>query len=271
MNKEFTVSILGCGWYGLSLAKSLAGKGICVKGSTTSPEKLAGLKAEGINPYLVNITADTAYYDPAFFDCDILWIAIPPKRKAGEAGDYAKKMARIISAVKQHGIKQVIHISSTGVYGDHNQHVNELTPPDPITESGKALLNVEKLLLGQTTFTATIIRFGGLMGPGRNPGRFFAGKHGIPNGKAPVNMIHLDDCIGISNAILDKQAFGYTFNACAPFHPEKADFYTKASMASGLEKPQFIDELLEWKVVDSIYVDEVLGYSFKTDNYPVEN
>ncbi|RCH56219.1 SDR family NAD(P)-dependent oxidoreductase [Mucilaginibacter hurinus] len=268
MNKKVTVSILGCGWYGLALAKSLIAQGIQVKGSTTSAEKLGTLKEHGITPFIVDTTADGINFDPAFFNCDILWIAIPPKRKAGEVDDYIKKIQQIVEAAKRYRVKQVIHISSTGIYGDHNHEVDELTPPEPTSVSGKALLDVEDLLRAQTAFGATIVRFGGLFGPGRNPGRFFAGKKNIPNGQAPVNMIHLDDCIGISHAIMAKQAFGHTFNACSPYHPPKADFYTKAASSSGMEKPEFIDELNEWKIVNSVYVNEVLGYTFNSSNYP---
>jgi glycerol-3-phosphate dehydrogenase len=36
------ISILGCGWYGTALAVDLIEKGILIKGSTTSTEKMAG-------------------------------------------------------------------------------------------------------------------------------------------------------------------------------------------------------------------------------------
>ncbi|RZJ59798.1 MAG: NAD-dependent epimerase/dehydratase family protein [Flavobacterium sp.] len=210
---------------------------------------------------------DSESYSPEFFDCDVLWIAIPPKSRSGEGDNYIKRVKRIIAAAIKHGVKQVVHISSTGVYGDHNQEVDELTPPDPISPSGKILLQVEQLLRKQAEFITTIVRFGGLVGPSRDPGRFFAGKKNIPNGKAPVNLIHLDDCIRICAAILDKKSFGYIYNACSPHHPEKAGFYTQAAIRSGLKAPDFTDELLEWKIVRSVYIDDVLGYSFKVGDW----
>jgi nucleoside-diphosphate-sugar epimerase len=191
-----TVSILGCGWYGLALAKALMARGETVKGSTTSAEKLMALKAEGIIPFLIDLSADEAAYDTNFFRCDVLVIAIPPKSRSGEGGEYVPKLQRVINAINQHQIKKVILISSTGVYADLNMKVNEVAAPQPNTASGKILLEAEELFRQQTAFKATVIRFGGLIGPGRDPGRFFAGKKDIPNGLAPVNMIHLDDCIG---------------------------------------------------------------------------
>ncbi|MBF4318664.1 SDR family NAD(P)-dependent oxidoreductase, partial [Vibrio anguillarum] len=71
------VSILGCGWYGLALAKALVADGITVKGSTTSGEKLPLLEAENIRPFLVDLSAEQPSLNPDFFNCDLLIIAIP--------------------------------------------------------------------------------------------------------------------------------------------------------------------------------------------------
>ena len=49
------ISILGCGWLGLPLAKALLKKKFHVNGSTTTVEKLDVLKDEGINPFLIDI------------------------------------------------------------------------------------------------------------------------------------------------------------------------------------------------------------------------
>ncbi|NVM62094.1 nucleoside-diphosphate-sugar epimerase [Mucilaginibacter sp. SG538B] len=257
------ISILGCGWYGSALAKGLIADGMQVKGSTTSTAKMDNLAALGIRPYVVNFSPGEEIYDADFFDCDILWISIPPKSRSGEGDIFLQKVKGIVHAIKRFAIQQVIFVSSTGVYADNNRHVNEETDPQPNTEAGRILFEAEKLFRAEDGFKTTIIRFAGLIGPGRDPGRFFAGKKEIPNGDAPVNLIHLDDCIGISKTILAKQAFGYLFNGCSPKHPAKADFYTQAALDSGFEKPEFIRELKEWKVVESINVGPVLAYQYQ--------
>jgi nucleoside-diphosphate-sugar epimerase len=261
MSSNKTISILGCGWYGLPLAEALVSAGYTVKGSTTSQEKLPVLREKLIQPFLIN-TADNSKWDYSFFDCDILWIAIPPRSRYGGGEQYVQALERVSDVVKQYRIKDVILISSTGVYGDTDSHVNENMAPQPGSESGKVILQAESLLRNDSAFRTTVVRFGGLVGPERHPGRFFAGKRDIPNGKAPVNLIHLDDCIGISIALLEKEAFGYVINACSPAHPEKQQFYTEAALAGGYEKPVFVDELLEWKIVDSIICGPLLSYDF---------
>jgi len=257
------ISILGCGWYGKALAKALLKNNVIVKGSATSPEKLQQLSALGIIPFQVNFKADSEDYDPEFFKCDILIISIPPKTRQGEAKDYLPKIQRIINVINKHQTAKVIYISSTAVYGDSNSEVNELNDPEPDTESGKTLLEAENLFKQQTAFKTTIIRFAGLVGPGRHPGRFFVGKKDIPNGNAPVNLIHLDDCIGITLTVIEQDAFGYLINASSPDHPAKSDFYQQATLQAGLPAPEFISELNNWKLINSVQIHEVLNYEFK--------
>ena len=261
------VSILGCGWYGKALAKSLLKNGVTVKGSATSAEKLKQLSAAGITPYLVNFKANSEAYDPAFFKCDILVISIPPKTRQGEGADYLPKIQMIINAINKLQVTKVIYISSTAVYGDDNKEVTELIDPKPDTEPGRILLAAEDLFAQQATFKTTVIRFAGLVGPGRHPGRFFAGKKDVPNGKAPVNMIHLDDCTGITLAVIEHDAFGYVINASSPDHPAKSEFYVRASLQAGLTAPEFIDELNGWKLINSVHTRDLLNYEFKVPKW----
>ncbi|MBD1391500.1 SDR family oxidoreductase [Mucilaginibacter glaciei] len=260
-----TVSILGCGWFGFALAKSLIADGVEVKGSTTSTDKLTKLTEAGVSPYLIDLS--TEVNNSVFFDCDVLIIAIPPKSRSGEGAEYVPKLQRVVDAVNQGRVQKVILISSTGVYADLNTAVDELTDPQPGTPGAEVLFAAEELFRSQTKFKTVIIRFGGLIGPGREPGRFFAGRKDIPNGLAPVNMIELGDCIGVARAIIDKDAFGHTFNACIPNHPPKAEFYGLAAKKAGLEPPEFIAELNEWKMVNSVNVPEILGYRYNITNW----
>lgn len=257
-----TISILGCGWYGKALGLSLINNGNTVKGSSTSPAKMKTLAEAGIIPRLVDIKPESEAYNDDFFNCDVLIICIPPKTRQGEGGDYLPKIKRIISATKKQGVEKVIYISSTAVYGDNNAEVNEVNTPDPDTESGKILLEAEGLFSSETAFETTILRFAGLVGPGRHPGRFFAGKRDIPNGLAPVNLIHLNDCIGITTAIIDQNAFGLVFNGVSPHHPTKSAFYRRASLQTGLAVPEFINELSNWKLVNSVNLPGILNYNF---------
>jgi len=265
------VSILGCGWYGRALASKLLEENIKVKGSVTSDLKVKDLKNLGISPYLVSFNEYDHAYEPDFFKCDVLVISIPPGFKKGKGTHYPSIIRGIIDTIAAHDVTKVIYISSTGVYGDRNKEVVETDDPEPDSESGEILLQAEKLFERENKIKTTIVRFGGLVGPGRNPARFFSGKINIPNGRAPINLIHQADCVGVTEAIINADLFGVTVNACAPDHMGKADFYCKLARHAKLPVPQFIDELKKWKIVNSIYLIEKLDYHFSIkswDAYP---
>jgi nucleoside-diphosphate-sugar epimerase len=254
LNKN--ISILGCGWLGLPLAIQLIASGWKVKGSTTSAEKLKLLSHNEIEPYLVQLNNVFSVSDSNFWKCDVLLINIPPSLKKQTAESYLKQISDLVSVIELSGIKKVIFISSTSVYPELNKTI---TGVDEVDENS-ALLQSERLFTRSAAFKTTVIRFGGLIGPGRLPSRFFAGKTNIPNGNAPVNLIHLDDCIGVIEAVLQHDKFGETYHAASPTHPSRKEFYTDAARKAGLVLPEFIDELRDWKIIDPVKIEQDLGY-----------
>lgn len=260
-----TVGILGCGWFGLPFAKALVQLGYQVKGSTTSEDKLRALEELGIEPYLINLN-DKGELPAEFFKVDVLFVNVPPKAKSEESSNYPEKLKAVVQAAEGK-VQQVVFISSTGVFEDGNFEVDESTTPQPDTAAGKALLAAEDVFSQHNKFVTTIIRFAGLIGPGRNLAKFFAGRNEVPNGKAPVNLIALQDCIGICLALLNTQAFGGIYHAVMPQHPTRNEFYTALCAASGMEKPVFKEELLAWKEINSINVADRLGYTFEVSDW----
>ena len=264
MNNQSTISILGCGWLGLPLAQTLQQQGYQVKGSTTRPEKLSLLEERGIVPYLIHFSPEiNDDYDKGFFDSEILLVNIPPKRHSGEAGRYPHQIVSLLKLVQASTIQKILFISSTSVYPDVNRRVVESDTSYEVKASGQSLLTAEQMIQDAPP-ASTVLRFGGLFGPDRNPGRFLAGKTLGSSGNVPVNMIHLDDCIGIIEQVLTQNVWGEVFNACAEQHPTKEDFYGTAAQRFGFTPPQFAAvEEDRYKVVDSTKLRERLGYRFK--------
>jgi nucleoside-diphosphate-sugar epimerase len=259
-----SVSVLGCGWFGFPFARELVRSGYRVAGSTTSFDKAYLLEEAGIQPFIIHFPAEAlSEPDREFFQTDVLVIAIPPRRKEGKSAEYAEKIRNICEHAIAGGVKHVLLISSTGVFPNANRRFIETDLPEPDNEASQALLDAERVVMACRAFSSTIIRFGGLFGEGRDPGRFFAGRKGIPNGLAPVNLIHLIDCIGICKAILEQSAYGNVFHACSPQHPARMDFYGRSAVRSKLPGPDFKAELLDWKVVDSVELTRLLSYTFK--------
>ena len=261
-----TISILGCGWLGLPLAKQLVQAGYTIKGATTTPEKLPVLKSAGIAPYLIKVT-DRLEGDELghFFDTDLLFVNIPPggRRDPKVANTYPQKIAAIAKMAVQKNIANLIFISSTSVYGNDNSIVDESTATNPVTASGKGLVAAEQYLEQLDTPQATILRMAGLVGGSRKPGRFLAGKKNLPNGSAPVNLVHLEDCVALITSLIKKEAFGAIFNVAADGHPEKAAFYTAQALNDGLTPPTFnAEQESEYKIISNARIKSALNYKF---------
>ncbi len=257
-----SISILGCGWLGKSLAIELIKSGYSVLGSTTHQGKVDELAALGIKPFLIKfdpeLSSDASISHYEFFRCDTLIITIPPKRKSGQTDVYLQQINNVVSEILGGSIATVLFISSTAVYADGDRTVIESD-----ADVTSYLLRAENILTTHTKFKTTVLRFGGLVGPGRHPGKFLAGKKDILGRMHPVNIIHQRDCIEIIKSILQQEVWNEVFNACADHHPSRADFYTKACNALHLEHPLFNkqDESKN-KIVSCDKVKSKLNYHF---------
>ena len=254
------ICILGCGWLGLPLAKTLSENGYSIKGSTTSESKADILRKYEIEPFTVILSETEIRGHIAEFlaDAETLIIDVPPKTNTGES--FTDKIQILIPHIEGAKIKSVIFISSTSVFADDNSVVTQITMPEPGTESGRQLLASERLLQGNTNFNTTIIRFGGLVGEDRHPVRSLSGKRDIGNPEAPINLIHRDDCIGIILAAIQHRE-PLTINAVAPYHPGRKVYYVARAQQEGLPEPHFSDGPSVGKTINS-NVSELLQYNF---------
>jgi len=263
---HYRISVLGCGWLGLPLAKRLIELGHIVKGSTTTAQKIAILHKNKIDPFLIEVQKKIKGNNlQHFFNSGILIINIPPGRKRRDvARAHPRQVAAIIEKALLHGTKRVLFVSSTSVYGNVNRVVTESDDPRPETASGEALVAAEEMLMRQEDLETTIVRFGGLVGEDRKAGRFLAGKTDVKNGDAPVNMIHRDDCIEVIAQIIAKDSWGDIFNVCADEHPTRKAFYTAQAKKQGFEVPIFSESeaLVSYKEVSNYKVKQVLNYEF---------
>lgn len=259
------ISILGCGWLGLPLAKSLLAKKHELKTSTTSEEKIEMLKNLELNPFLISIS-DVIDGDISGFlkDTEILFIDIPPNLSKGENDDFTAKIKNLIPEIEKSSVQKVLYVSATSVYDDDEnfRNITEQTPENPITESGKQMLKAEELLFKNTNFQTTSLRFGGLYGEERHPIYYLSGKSGIANPDAPINLIGLTDCIGIIEKIIEKEAWNEVFNAVNPEHPSRKEYYNGKATSLGLPLVGFDESKISvGKIIDSGKLER-LGYEF---------
>lgn len=259
------ISILGCGWLGLPLAKALLKKGFLVKGSTTSMEKIPLIKTAGIEPFIIQLEEKKISDSITDFlaDSQILIVDIPPKLRGNSNENFVAKIATLIPFIENSTIDKVLFVSSTSVYGEDNGLVTDETPLNPDTEGGRQLAIVESLLQKNSRFETTILRFGGLIGEDRNPVWFLSGRENIENPDAPINLIHQEDCIGIIEKIIELDSWNKTYNAVAPFHPTRKEYYTQKAIDLNLALPKFAaSNTMAGKTILSDTLKNSLQYSF---------
>jgi len=262
------VSIIGCGWLGFPLAKELVKKGYKVKGTTTSKDKIALLANEQIDAFHLQVSSDSVVGDieKSLFQSDVLVLNIPPGLRKNPKSNYVGQIKNLIPYIVTSQIKKVLFISSTSVYKDEESfpEITEDTKANPDSESGKQLLKTEELLLNQPHFKTTVLRFAGLIGNGRHPAKQLSGKTNLGNAVAPVNLIHLEDCLEIIQKIIESDVFGEIFNASTEPHPSKKSYYTSVCKSMNLPLPNYnLTKISKGKIIHSNKLKKLLNYQFQ--------
>lgn len=239
--------------------------------ATTSEEKASHFRELGWDTYVLELFPDHISGDAqGFFVADQLVLTVPPggRRDPGVVNTYPAKIKQALQAAQAGGIRQVLFTSSTGIYGEQEGRVTEEHPLEPTTGSGKALVEVERLLKESYANKATILRLAGLVGGDRQPGRWFAGKEEVAGGEQFVNLVHREDVLAVIERVLVDAHWGHTLNVCADEHPTKADFYPLAAKAIGLAAPTFITdfEQSQGKIIDNTRGKAVLAFAYRYPN-----
>ncbi|MEZ9200068.1 SDR family oxidoreductase [Shewanella sp. 10N.286.54.B9] len=259
-----SVCIVGCGWFGLPLAQELVARGISVNGSKRSLEDASALSQGGINGFAL----DLAQAEPeqqsqvsleTVLNTDCLVVNIPPGLRR-DPNAYHAKLTKLIALIGDIRYQKIVFISTTGVYPSLEMLMTE---QDAVAHSEVS----EKLLQAEAMFLAldncTIARFSGLVGPKRHPGRFLAGRTELADPQAPVNIVHLTDCIGAVTKLIFEPSSAGIYNICAPKHPTREAFYRQASLDLGLVAPQFVQNSAGGKLISSNRLVKELNFEYQ--------
>jgi nucleoside-diphosphate-sugar epimerase len=266
LNKQ--ISVIGCGWLGLPLAKQLIKSNYKIKGSTTSRPKIDLLESHNIEGFTIKLSEKgiEGPIDECLNNSPVLILNIPPGLRHNPEHNFVKQMDLLISHIEKSSVKHILFISSTSVYPDDKSIpvITEKSDLNPDTESGKQLLAVEKRLQKNKNFRTTILRFSGLFGEDRHPAKFLAGKTNLKNPEGPVNLIHQKDCIQIIISIIEQHIWGDTFNASTTPHPTRKNYYTSQCEQLNLPIPEFdMRSITKGKLIDSTKLKQLLDYDFQ--------
>ena len=200
------IAILGCGYVGTTLAEYWANAGQTITVTTTTQSRITELSK--ITPIICVMKGDDEeMLHSLLYNQNVLVVCISPTSSTSVDAEIYKKVyvdtADAISKVivDYPNIKQIIYISSCGVYGNHNGNwVTESTVVQPLNKKDLALYEAEQVFLGMSSpdLKTCVYRLGGIYGPNRELLKMIGGMSGMTlpgKGDRYINWIHLDDII----------------------------------------------------------------------------
>ncbi len=256
-DKNRSVLIIGCGWVGKKLGQQLIKNDFNVYGTTRSSANFSTLSELGIKPVKLELPA-AKLSDIRIPLTDAVIISISPGR-GPQRDDYPRAIRQLSKVLAERNV-QVIMYSSTSAYGNASNEVKE-SDAIPKISSKNPMLAAEGELLHKTP-RAVILRLCGLYGEDRHPARYMAGRKNIADGEAPVNLVHRDDVIQVTQKIIDENTSGEIFNVCSNCHPTRAEIYTLIADRLKMKKPTFQKGGADGKSVSSQKLNKALELTF---------
>mgnify|MGYP001620002551 CR=1 FL=1 len=199
------VLIAGCGYVGTALGTRLASEGHVVWGLRRRPDALPS----SIRPFVADLTVpETLEALPPGLDVVFYTASADASDDDSYRAAYVEGLHNLLRAFdhQRQVLRRVFFTSSTGVYTQSSgAWVDETSPTEPAEFSGIRVLEGERLLLG-SPFPATVLRLGGIYGPGRTRliDRVRRGLAVCPEGPPLyTNRIHRDDCAGALHHLMN--------------------------------------------------------------------
>jgi nucleoside-diphosphate-sugar epimerase len=270
-----TISIIGLGWIGEPLGLHLREQDFQVLGSTTSEEKRKRLTSKGLE--VVRFCLDPHPEGLGFhalFQSEILVVNIPPRSRSGNGEFHLEQIKYLRGLLDNSSVEKVIFVSSTGIYPEviSTEKYAEDFPLSWENTGNETLFRAEQLMAIDPNYELTIVRFGGLLGDERVPGKYFSGKENVA-GHTRVNFIHRRDAVRLLAWVIERELWDQTFNGVAPIHSLRREIYEKNAIDLGImppasyqNEPEGNDRLIDSsKILESSFEFEFpdpLGFSY---------
>jgi nucleoside-diphosphate-sugar epimerase len=207
MHKQ-QILIAGCGDVGSTLGLALQAQGHNVFGLRRTINQLpAGLQG------IAGDLAEPASLQGRLPACDILVYSAAASQhdEAGYRSAYVEGLRNVLAALPSPP-RLLMFTSSSGVYHQADGGwVDEQSPTEPDRFSGQIMLQAEALARN-SGIAATVVRFSGIYGPGRNH-LINQVRNGLGAPAEPAyysNRIHRDDCAGVLQHLIGLYLQGET-------------------------------------------------------------
>lgn len=187
-----TAVIAGCGDLGGQVGLRLAASGYHVVGLRRRPDRVPGPiegRAVDLSAQRPGLPRNTATV--------VVVLTADARTAASYQDTFVAGLENLLGAIAEQlpAAPRMLLVSSTSVYGvSDGSWVDERTPAAPATATGRVLRRAEELLHSQLP-GATVLRLGGLYGPGRGTllSTVRAGTATLTTTPVYTNRIHRDD------------------------------------------------------------------------------
>ena len=190
---------------------------------------------------------------------------------------YLEGTRNLLGWAQEHPLQKYVHVSSTSVYGQTDgSQVDETSPTEPSSETGRILVEAEKLILSAKV-PAVILRASGIYGPERGHlfQQYLRGEATISGDpQRYLNMIHRDDLVGAIIAALERGRAGETYNVTDDVPVPLIDFFRWLSAElkrpmppSVAEAPSKRKRAVTSKRISNVKLKAQTGYQFIYPGY----
>ncbi len=227
--------IIGCGYTGRRVARSLLERGWSVTATSRSPETLAEIAILGGR--VIHFDATTSSEVKASASGKTVLISVPTLRGVAGLDEPTPRIVAALDGVPKH----ITYLSTTGVYGS-TFRVDSETPAAPETERQRLRKLAEVAVLACEA-PSLVLRPAAIYGPGRGVhAAMRQGRFSLARGVSRlVSRIHVDDLARIAVASMERCVEG-VFPVADELPAPSSDVAAFCARLLALEKPPFASE-----------------------------
>ena len=237
-----SILIVGCGFVGNEVVRQCrAANQRPVFALTRTDARVDELRRAGATPVVGH------WQDPATLTAlptvDTIIVAVPHREDSGLGIEsHVVGLKNLVQSQKS--LRKLIYLSTTGVYGDAHDEVDEATPTQPTRIGPQIAVAAERWLAER--FTApqlAVIRLAGIYGPGRIPlaEKLRTGEALQVPQEGWLNLVHVADIAAMLLQVSDK-ALKHSLYVFSDGNPvPRLDFYRALAKLCGVDEPKFAE------------------------------
>jgi nucleoside-diphosphate-sugar epimerase len=235
--------IIGCGYLGRHIAALWCAQSHRVFATTRSAARADEWQASGLQPILCDVLDPASLRSLPRVESIAYCIGLDRSTGVSMHSVYVDGLANVLAALPQPP-PRFLYVSSTSVYGQADgEEVDESATTEPQEESGKVVLEAERLLRARLP-SAVILRFAGIYGPGRlmRGQAIKAGEPIVGDAEKWLNLIHVEDGAAVVVAADERAAPRSMYNVSDGAPVSRRVFYTKLAEVLRAPQPRFVQQ-----------------------------